>query len=52
MVVVEEFKPINHPIEPPEDDRPMKHPLPSSPVINVSRHYCVLHNHEDRDLES
>ncbi|XP_074592332.1 uncharacterized protein LOC141848113 [Curcuma longa] len=34
VVVVEEFKPINHPTEPPEDDRPMKHPLPSSPVIN------------------
>ncbi|XP_042404342.1 uncharacterized protein LOC121994339 isoform X2 [Zingiber officinale] len=34
VVAVEQFKPINHPTEPSEDDRPMKHPLPFSSMVN------------------
>ncbi|THU47338.1 hypothetical protein C4D60_Mb09t14440 [Musa balbisiana] len=29
-----EFKPIEHPLEPPDDDRPAKYPLPFASVVN------------------
>lgn len=31
-----EFWPIEHPSEPPDEDRPLKCPMPDSSVINVS----------------
>ncbi|KAK1309305.1 hypothetical protein QJS10_CPA09g00261 [Acorus calamus] len=31
------FKPIEHPLEPPEDDRPAKCPMPKSSVLNGGR---------------
>jgi len=30
-----EFWPVEHPMEPPDEDRPVKCPMPDSSVINV-----------------
>ena len=30
-----EFWPVEHPMEPPDEDRPVKCPMPDSTVINV-----------------
>ncbi|KAF5747530.1 hypothetical protein HS088_TW05G00253 [Tripterygium wilfordii] len=38
-----EFGPLEHPMEPPEEDRPVKCPMPSSSVINMDREM-----HEER----
>ncbi|XP_038697745.1 uncharacterized protein LOC119995345 isoform X2 [Tripterygium wilfordii] len=32
-----EFGPLEHPMEPPDEDRPVKCPMPSSSVINMDR---------------
>ncbi|RZS17705.1 hypothetical protein BHM03_00049909, partial [Ensete ventricosum] len=37
----DEFKPIKHPLEPPDDDRPAKYPLPFASVVNV-RHVLAF----------
>jgi hypothetical protein len=34
-VVDMEFWPVEHPMEPPDEDRPVKCPMPDSSVINV-----------------
>jgi len=33
-----DFFPVEHPMEPPDEDRPVKCPMPESSVINVSIH--------------
>ncbi|ERN15554.1 uncharacterized protein LOC18443844 [Amborella trichopoda] len=32
-----EFKPIEHPIEPPDHDKPVKCPMPEPPILNDGR---------------
>lgn len=38
-----QFWPVEHPLEPPDEDRPVKCPMPDSSVINVSKfHYSFI----------
>lgn len=38
-----DFFPVEHPMEPPDEDRPVKCPMPESSVINVSIFvFCCL----------
>lgn len=37
-----EFKPIEHPIEPLDNDRPIQCPLPEPSILNVSLNFLVL----------
>lgn len=36
-----EIWPVEHPMEPPDEDRPVKCPMPESSVINVSNFLLV-----------
>lgn len=41
-----DFFPVEHPMEPPDEDRPVKCPMPESSVINVSIHtYTCIYVH-------
>lgn len=42
------FEPIEHPLEPPDEDRPVKCPIPTPAVLDVTiplQLQHILHNH-------
>ncbi|KAI5353416.1 PREDICTED: B456_003G186200 [Prunus dulcis] len=38
-----QFWPVEHPLEPPDEDRPVKCPMPDSSVINIDIVSCKMH---------
>lgn len=40
--VAVEFKPVEHPTEPLDNDRPVQCPLPEPSILNVSQHLAFL----------
>lgn len=40
--VAVEFKPVEHPTEPLDNDRPVQCPLPEPSILNVSQHFAFL----------
>lgn len=40
-----EFKPLEHPPEPLDNDRPIQCPLPEPSILNVSLHFDLIWAH-------